>query len=113
MATDNQGKVIGYIVVRTTLRQEDGWKIGPLFADNSQVARSLYRAAFGKVAAEDPTGVVIVDISFGNAQNPDALQIAKEMSPTPLFTAARMFSKGVPSGIPMKKMFALTTVEIG
>ena len=113
VATDNRGKVVGYIVARMTLKQADGWKIGPLFADNSQIARSLYRAALAKVAAEDPTGVVVVDVPFGNEQNPDALKIAKELSATPVFTAARMYSKGVPSGIPMKKMFALTTVELG
>jgi hypothetical protein len=113
VATDNREKVVGYIVVRSTLKQEDRWKIGPLFADNSQVARSLYRAAFAKVAAEDSTAVVIVDVPYGAAQNPDALQIAKEMSPTPVFTAARMYSKGVPSGIPMKKIFAITSVELG
>ena len=113
VATDNRGKVSGYIVVRTTLKQGDGWKLGPLFADNSQVARSLYRAAFAKVATEDPTGFVTFDVPFGTAQNPDALKLAKELSPTPVFTAARMYSNGVPSGIPMKKLFALTTVELG
>ena len=113
VATDNKGKVVGYIVVRTTLKQGDGWKIGPLFADNSQIARGLYRAVFDKVTAEDPTGVVTVDVPFGDTTNPDALQIAKELSARPVFTTVRMYNKGVPSSMQLKKIFGLTTVEIG
>ena len=113
VATNDKGKVVGYVVVRTTLKQGDGWKIGPLFADNSQIARGLYLAVFDKVAAENPTAVVTVDVPFGDTSNPDALQIAKELSATPVFTAVRMYSKGVPSSMPLRKVFALTTLELG
>ena len=79
---DDKGKVVGYAVVRTTLKQGDGWRIGSLFADDSQIARSLYQAVFDKVAMEDPIGVVAVDVPFGDLFNPDAVQIAKELSGT-------------------------------
>ena len=59
-AINNNGTVVGYTVVRTTLRQEDGWKVGPLFADNSQIAKSLYQAVSQQVSKEDPKGIVMV-----------------------------------------------------
>ena len=114
VTTDDKGKVVGYAVVRTTLKQGDGWRIGPLFADDSQIARSLYRAVFDKVATEDPTGVVAVDVPFGDLVNPDALQIAKELSDTtPEFLYVRMYTKGVPSGMSLKKIYGLTSLGLG
>ena len=38
----DKGRVVGYTVVRTTLKRGDGWRIGPLFADNAEIATSLY-----------------------------------------------------------------------
>ena len=66
-ATDHNGSVLGYTVVRSTFRPEDGWKIGPLFAENSEIAKSLYKTVFQRVAAEDPKGVVSIDVPYGNA----------------------------------------------
>ena len=42
VATNDNGEIVGYAVVRTTLKQEEGWIIGPVFADNSLIARNLY-----------------------------------------------------------------------
>ncbi len=33
-------------VVRTTMKQEEGWRIGPVSADNILIAGNLYRAVF-------------------------------------------------------------------
>ena len=41
VATNDERRVVGYTVVRKTLRPQDGWKIGPLYADNSNIAQSL------------------------------------------------------------------------
>ena len=112
-ATNDNGEIVGYVVVRTTIKQEEGWRIGPVFADNSLIARNLYRAVFDKVAAEDPSGIVAVDVPYGDIVNPEALQIVKELSGTPSFKCVRLYTKGIPSGIPLKKIFGLTTIEIG
>ena len=64
---------------------------------------------------EDPTGVVAVDVPFGDLVNPDALQIANELSgTTPGLICVRMYTKGVPSGMPLKKiLYGLTSLEFG
>ena len=80
VAIRNDGKIVGYTVVRTTLKRGDGWRIGPLFADNTEIARSLYREACGKVAAEDPQGLITADVPYGDIINPDTLKVVEEMS---------------------------------
>ena len=112
-ATNDNGEIVGYAVVRTALKQEEGWIIGPVFADNSLIARNLYRAVFDRVAAEDPSGIVTVDVPHGDIVNPEALQIVQELSGTPSVKYVRIYSKGVPSGMPLKKIFGITSVQLG
>jgi hypothetical protein len=113
VAISDNGRVVGYTVVRTTLKREDGWRIGPLFADNAEIARSLYREACVKVAAEDPQGIIAVDVPYGDLINPDALKIVKELSGIPTFKCARIYTKGIPASMPLQKLFGITAIEIG
>ena len=113
-ATNDDGAVVGYTVVRRTLREEDGWRIGPLFADDSKIARLLYKAVLGQISAIDPTSMVTVDVPFGSGMtNPDAFQITKEILATPEFTTVRIYSNGTPSNLPLHKVFGLTSLELG
>ena len=111
-AVNDEGSVVGYIVVRMTLIPEDGWKMGPLFADNSKIARSLYQAVFTKVAEVDPTGAIEADVPYGDLFDPGTTQIAKELSGTPTVTLLRMYTKGVPLSMQLKKIFVFTALEI-
>ena len=115
VAINEDRRVVGYTVVRTTLKSEDGWKIGPLFADNAEIARSLYREACGKVAAEDPQGIIAVDVPYGDLINPDALKIVKELSAVraPKSSCLRGYSKDMSSNMPSQKLFGMTTLELG
>ena len=108
----SDGRVVGYTVVRTTLKSGDGWRIGPLFADNSQIARSLYREACSNVAAEDPRGIIAVDVPYGDRINPDALKIVKELSEIPTIKCVRMYKKDIPSSMPLHKLFGITALGI-
>ena len=99
-------------MVRTVLRKEEGWRIGPLFADSTNIARNLYRAVFEGVAAEDQKGIVCADVPFGDIVNQSALQIVNELFPAPVLTAVRMYTKGVPSDMLLKKIFVHTALEI-
>ena len=88
------------------------WRIGPLFADNSKIARSLYRSAFIKLAEVDPSGIMTADVPCGDLFDQGTTQIAKELTGTPVVTCVRMYTKGVPSSMQMKKTFVHTTLEI-
>ena len=113
VATNNKGRIVGYANVRTTHPQDQWWKIGPLFADDSQIARSLYKAILEKVSAEDQNGTVVVDVPFGTLFSSDTLQIVKELSGIHYSTHSCMYTKGIPSNMDLKKIFGLTTVQIG
>ena len=113
VAIRNDGKIVGYTVVRTTLKRGDGWRIGPLFADNAEIARSLYREACGKVAAEDPQGIITADVPYGDLINPDTLKVVKEMSAILTFKCVRHYGKGIPLSMPLQKLFAITSLSIG
>ena len=112
VATDDKGKVLGYAIVRTTHPQDQWWKIGPLLADNSQIARSLYKGILERVSAEDPNGTVIVEVPFGTLFSSDTLQIVEELYGSHCFTFSRMFTKGIPSNMNLKKIFGLTTLQM-
>ena len=57
--------MVGYSVVRSILRKE-GWKIGPCYADNSLIARSLYQDLLVGVAGSDP---LAIDVSVPSGQH--------------------------------------------
>ena len=112
-AINDEGSVVGYIVVRRTLNPEDGWRMGPLFADNSKIARSLYQAVFTKVAEVDPTGAIDADVPYGDLFDSSTTQIPKDLSGTPTVPLLRMYTKGVPSSMQLNsKTFVFTALEI-
>ena len=116
VATSEKGAVVGYVVVRTTLSttfREDGWSIGPLFADNSQIAKSLYQRVFESVASEDPEAIISNDVPLGDPLNPDALRIANQLCGRPARTITRMYKKSMPPGALSMKIFGITTSQIG
>ena len=98
--------------VRHIYKRGDGWRIGPLFADNSEIDRNLYREACGRVAAEDPRGIIIADIPYGDLVNPDALNIVKELSVILTFKCVWLYMKDIPSNMPLQKLFAITSLSI-
>ena len=112
-ATNDNGSIVGYAVVRMALIPEDGWKIGPVFADNTNIARMLYKAVFNKVACTDPTGRITIDVPFGGLPNPDALCIMNELSARQECASTLMYSNRIPSNLPLHKVFGVTTLELG
>lgn len=113
IATCDKSSVLGYAVVRTTLRPEDGWKIGPLFADNAKIARRLYKAIFDTVSGLDPSGIVTIDVPFGGLTNPDAVRIMNTLMARVEGASTRMYSKRIPSSLPLHKVFGVTSLELG
>jgi hypothetical protein len=90
----------GFGVVRTC---REGAKIGPLFADDAEIAGALFRrltAGGGDVILDAPEA------------NPAAVALAKRHSMTPVFETARMYRGGDP-GLPAGRIFGITTFELG
>lgn len=97
------GKLVGYTVVRQC---REGWKIGPLAADDFDVARHLYAAAANHA---QPGEAIFIDIP---AANPDARSLLTEFNLMPVFETARMYTGQDPT-IQLKKLFGVTTFELG
>jgi GNAT superfamily N-acetyltransferase len=97
------GRLSGFTVVR---RCREGWKIGPLAADDAVTARYLYDAA----AAHAPYGdAVFMDIPEAN---PAAKSFLATLSMTPVFETARMYT-GPDPAVKLPKLFGVTTLELG
>lgn len=99
--TRGQG-LLGYGVMR---KCRQGYKIGPLFADNEEVAEALFNALTARAGKEE----FYLDIP---EPNPGAMALVKRHNLEPVFETGRMFI-GKPPVIPMSKLFGISTFELG
>jgi hypothetical protein len=84
----------------------EGFKIGPLFADNQDLARSLFEALTRNV---EMGALVFLDTPERNA---DSVNLAKNYGMTEVFRTTRMYNRGEP-GLPLDKWFGVTSFELG
>ncbi|HUI21381.1 MAG TPA: GNAT family N-acetyltransferase [Methylocella sp.] len=92
----------GYGVLRACRR---GFKIGPLFADDSHIADTLFQGLASRV----PGQPIFLDTPEAN---PAAIKLAKRHGMEPVFETARMYTKGLPPG-QIDRCFGVTTFELG
>jgi GNAT superfamily N-acetyltransferase len=93
----------GYGVVR---RCQQGCKIGPLFADNADIAERLYLSLASRAGKGAP---VYLDVPEAN---PAALELASKHQMKEVFATTRMYSRSSP-GLALEKVFGVTTFELG
>jgi ribosomal protein S18 acetylase RimI-like enzyme len=97
------GGVCGYGVIRPA---EDGFKIGPLFADTAEGADGLLRA----LASTANSATLYIDPPDVNAA---AVELAKKYNFEPVFETARMYAGGKPD-LPMQdRTFGISSFELG
>jgi ribosomal protein S18 acetylase RimI-like enzyme len=96
------GSLAGYAVAR---RCRSGYKIGPLFADDSGLAADLFRA----VCNEIPGETVYLDTP---ENNPAALELARSAGMKEVFGCAKMYHGPAPR-LPDHEIFGVTTFELG
>ncbi len=99
----HEGKLAGYGVIRQC---RNGYKIGPLYAENPELAEVLFSALKKCAGASEP---VFLDIAEVNA---DALSLVKRHNMRVSFETARMYTKTLPD-LPLKRIFGITSFEIG
>lgn len=97
------GQLAGYGVIRPC---RNGWKIGPLFADDSAAATTLCQHLTARIAPGTP---VFLDVP---AANPAAVALAVAQGMTPGFETARMYAGPAPQ-LPLARTFGITTFELG
>lgn len=96
------GGLAGYGVIRPCRR---GFKIGPLFAADPELAERLYLGLAGHAVGEP----VFLDAP---ENNPDALALAARHGLHEVFGCARMYH-GPPPRLPDREIFGVTTFELG
>ena len=103
LAAMKGGRLAGYGLLRLC---HTGYKIGPLFADDADVAESL----FGALCGEAPQGApVFLDTPVVNTA---ALDLARRHHMNPVFETVRMYTSGDPH-LPMDRIYGVTSFELG
>ena len=99
----NKGELVGYGVLREC---HQGYKIGPLFANDKKVADVLFSALCGHAPLD---ASVFLDTPELNSA---ALDLAKRHHMFPVFETVRMYTKEDP-GLPMDRIYGVTSYELG
>lgn len=97
------GRLAGYGVIRQC---RSGCKIGPLFADNPELAESLFLALKSRAK---PSDAVYLDVPEVNSA---AVALAERHQMAVSFETARMYSRKTPD-VPLNRLFGVTSFEIG
>jgi Acetyltransferase (GNAT) domain len=84
-----------------------GFKVGPLFADDAELAERLLRAMVTHV----PSGLTRVQLDIP-AVNPAALELVTAHGMAPVFETARIYT-GIAPALAMKQLYGVTTFELG
>lgn len=98
----NGGAIVGYGTIR---RCREGWKVGPLFADDADVASRLFTDLSVHASGEP----VFLDVPTSNAS---AVSLAGNAGMSVVFRTVRMYTRGRPH-VDRAKIFGVTTFELG
>ncbi len=98
-----EGKLAGYGVIRMC---RTGYKIGPLFANSTELAESLFLALRASAKPSEP---VYFDVP---ETNQEAVAMAERYNMKVVFETARMYTAGNPD-VPMDKIYGVTSFELG
>ncbi|MDM0111940.1 GNAT family N-acetyltransferase [Variovorax sp. J22R133] len=96
-------RLAGWGVIR---RCREGHKIGPLVADNRDIAKGLYLALCRSVPVDE---TVYLDIPLSNAK---AVTLTQSLGMQRVFETARMYAGKRPA-VEMERIFGITTFELG
>jgi ribosomal protein S18 acetylase RimI-like enzyme len=102
LASLSNGSLAGYGVLRPC---REGYKIGPLFADNPGIAENLFQALSARIPGES----IFLDAP---ENNPAAVAMAYKFQMEEVFGCARMYYGPKPE-LPEQQIFGVTTFELG
>ena len=102
-AVVRSGRVTGYGIIR---RCRTGFKVGPLFADNEEIAGAILTGLSKHIPRGEPIFLDVPEV------NPAAVRLVERCGMTKVFETARMYTGPLPE-IDLEGMFGVTTFELG
>ena len=96
----------GYAVIRPC---QTGFKIGPLFATDRDVAQALLQTLLTKARVVPGKDQIFLDVPEPNKV---AMALAQDFGLEPVFETARMYT-GVPPDIALNRVFGISSFELG
>jgi Acetyltransferase (GNAT) domain len=96
------GALAGWGVIRPC---RQGWKIGPLVADDRAAAEALLSALLASCGGSE----IFLDVP---SINHDAIALAESLGLAPVFETARMYT-GAIRPLRLERIFGVTTFELG
>ncbi len=96
-------RLAGYGVIREC---REGFKVGPLFADDASLADRILNSLVASVPGGSP---VYLDVPEPNGA---AVALAARYGMEPVFETARMY-RGGQLDLPLERVFGITTFELG
>lgn len=96
------GQFVGYGVVRKCVQ---GYKVGPLFADDALIAKDLFIGLSQSAVGE----TMVLDVPENNLE---ALKLAATFGLKEVFGCARMYYGPAPD-LPWSRIFGITSFELG
>jgi GNAT superfamily N-acetyltransferase len=101
-ATVRDGRLAGWGVIRPC---RNGFKIGPLVADDRATAEAVLSALLARVGG----GEIFLDVPGTNVE---AIALAQDFGLAPVFETARMYT-GAIAPLRLERVFGVTSFELG
>ena len=112
---EKNGDVLGYAVIRQVIRAglDIGLAMAPLFANNAHIAKYLLKTAAEYCLANEAMPDTKLELfhPVGDNCGEDAPQIMSELEAELTHVDYRMYSKGVPSGRQVKKIYGIASLS--
>lgn len=109
LGVQEDNKLAGYGVLR---KCREGYKLGPLFADNSEYAQMLFSELSRRIPKDTAIFLDIPPVEI----NPEASALVAEHHMVKVFETARMYRMAnpeTPLNLPLHKWFGVTSFELG
>ena len=107
VAINSEGSIVGYAVARPSFVKEEGYKIGPLFADSEAIVEQLLKAVLEELLQEKPAPVVCID-----APTKKAKEMSEKLQGKKSLELVYMVMYDLPDAC-FYKWFGMTTLELG
>ena len=107
-------EIVGYVVLKQVIRgagTEIGLAMAPLFANNIQIARLLLKLAAENCLANEAVPNTKLELfhPVGDNCGEDSTQLMNELEAELTHIAYRMYTKGIPSGRQLRKIYGIAS----